>query len=719
MSSLGADYLRARGVLEATFSAYGGELGDPRDTATVAERLNRGHGKVARDPNWPAVEAILWFPIYGASHELVHWLARPLPKLGESKFVAPTGSNGTLWIPPETYAVAKHVSVPLTISEGPIKGMVLTQAGAHPVAPVGVWTVAVKSGADDEAGEQEESANPGAVRVKLHPTLQGFQLAGRKVFMAFDADRKQNPHVRHAEIRAWMALFTAGADVFQLCTWELKAGKGIDDYIAGRVGTDTAKQCGVYRELFEQAKPFIETLGDSDVKTVTLELHRTQDDRAQFELLRTKLAKHYRIPKDSFRQFRSGEKGGPATAASTIPPTARPWDEPVEAKEVLDEICTTIHRFESFKHAQCRAVALWCVLTYLHDAVDILPILLITAPEEDCGKTTLLTLVSYLSNRPVPAGNVSAAAIYRTIKDIAPTMALDEADSYLQDNEEMRGVIDSGHQREFAWIIRTAMEGEDTVYFSTWCPKALAMIGLPKRTILSRSIHIRLERKSADVKTEKLKRKHYGEFEDLRRKISRLANDIRERVRVFESDLLENRAADNWQPLLAIADAATGGADQEWVIETARAAAQMSKKDVQDSKSIGRYLLESLDRIIKEQAAKLEQAAKAAQGKGKPPAVLAFVLLPTPELLAEHKRDEGAFFLPSAELVAELNKDEEAPWKENKEGKTTELTTTRLAALLKKFDLKSEQLQVGDTRARGYWADALEREIKKYAREGG
>jgi hypothetical protein len=50
MSSLGADYLRARGVLEATFSAYGGELGDPRDTATVAERLNRGHGKVARDP---------------------------------------------------------------------------------------------------------------------------------------------------------------------------------------------------------------------------------------------------------------------------------------------------------------------------------------------------------------------------------------------------------------------------------------------------------------------------------------------------------------------------------------------------------------------------------------------------------------------------------------------------------------------------------------------
>ena len=104
--------------------------------------------------------------------------------------------------------------------------------------------------------------------------------------------------------------------------------------------------------------------------------------------------------------------------------------------------------------------------TYLHAEVDILPILLITSPEENCGKTTLLKLVFYLSNRPVPAGNVSAAAIFRTIKDITPTMTLDEADTYLRDNAEMRGVIDSGHEREFAWVIRTEREGEETRYFS-------------------------------------------------------------------------------------------------------------------------------------------------------------------------------------------------------------------------------------------------------------
>ena len=212
----------------------------------------------------------------------------------------------------------------------------------------------------------------------------------------------------------------------------------------------------MYHALFEAAVPFAETLGDSDVKTVTLELHRTQQDRTQFELLRTKLARHYKIPKDSFGQFRGGGKDGTTAAARSIPPTAKPWDKEVSAKEVLDEICATLRRFECMKAFQCRAVALWVVLTYLHDAVDILPLLVITSPEENCGKTTLLKLVFYLSNRPVPAGNISAAAIYRTIKDVAPTMTLDEADTYLRDNDEMRGVIDSGHEREFAWVIRTA-----------------------------------------------------------------------------------------------------------------------------------------------------------------------------------------------------------------------------------------------------------------------
>jgi putative DNA primase/helicase len=157
-------------------------------------------------------------------------------------------------------------------------------------------------------------------------------------------------------------------------------------------------------------------------------------------------------------------------------------------------------------------VALLIVLTYLHDAVDILPILLVTSPEEECGKSTLLKLFLFLSNRPLPASNISASAIFRTMEAHCPTLILDEADSYLQENEEMRGVINSGHEREFAYVIRNVSLPNGELIpseFSTWCPKAIAMIGMPKRTILSRSVHIRLGRKPKNAKTEKLKKKHY------------------------------------------------------------------------------------------------------------------------------------------------------------------------------------------------------------------
>ena len=87
----------------------------------------------------------------------------------------------------------------------------------------------------------------------------------------------------------------------------------------------------------------------------------------------------------------------------------------------------------------------------------------------------------------------------------------------------------------------------------------------------------------------------------------------------------------------------------------------MSKKDVQDSKSVGRYLLESLDRIIKEVR---EERSKAAPKQGE---------------LSDVPRRRQRMFLPTWNLLTELNKDEEAPWKENKEGKKR--TLVRIGSL--------------------------------------
>ena len=429
-------------------------------------------------------------------------------------------------------------------------------------------------------------------------------------------------------------------------------------------------------------KEFLETLDHRDIDALKSELCRIKD-RAKREELAGKVARKLKLPKGALiGDFQEPEKGEPDSNGARpvkISPTSEPWAEKVKVDEVLDEICAAQARFLWMKPSQRRAVALAIVLTYLHDIVDVLPILLVTSPEEECGKSTLLKFILFLSNRPLPASNISASAIFRTIEAHCPTLILDEADSYLQENEEMRGVINSGHEREFAYVIRTVSlpNGElATAEFSTWCPKAIAQIGLPKRTILSRSVHIRLGRKPKNVKTEKLRKKHYEEFGDLRRKISRLANDIRDHVKTFENDSLDNRAGDNWGPLFAIAS----GAGEESLEKTMLAARRMSQKDAQEMKSFGRYLLESLDRIIVAKREKLE-------------------LPPTENI-----------FLRSLDLVNELNQDDEAPWKDGKSGELN--STAIIDERWGSSKSRRNRVKEGPVRGRGYWSDDIEKEIQ-------
>ena len=473
-------------------------------------------------------------------------------------------------------------------------------------------------------------------------------------------------------------LHAAGADVFQFSIWALKEGKGIDDYLALKAGTDPAKQRKELASLLDRAVPFLDTLDEHDIPAVKKELHRIEMDPAQFAALAKVLAKRVGTTKRALGEYEYDEGAREESKAINIPPTAAPWEGEVKAAAVLDEVCATLARFVWMKPSHYRGVALWIVLSYLHDVVDILPLLLITSPEEECGKTTLAELIYNLCNRPIAASNISSAAVYRTIKDDCPTLILDEADTYLREDEILRGVINSGHKRKFAFVIRVVNDKGDTGQFTTWCPKTIAMIGLPKRTILSRSIHNRLGRKPKGIKTEKLKEEHYQEFEELRRKISRLANDIRGHVKAFKDESLDNRAGDNWQPLFAIAAAA----GEEWLQEAKLAAQRISKKDAEEMKGFGRYLLESLDQIIQEKRKK------------------------------ENLEPTEKIFLRSLDLCNELNQDQEAPWKDKPDG----IDALRLSKALKEYEIVPKRTREGSDRCKGYWSDEIEKAVQQYGR---
>jgi putative DNA primase/helicase len=243
-------------------------------------------------------------------------------------------------------------------------------------------------------------------------------------------------------------------------------------------------------------------------------------------------------------------------------PEPEPWPQPVDGGELLDEIGKGIRTYVVFDKAAADAVALWVVAAHAFDSFGIFPRLLVTSPEKRCGKSTLLDSIERLVPRPLSAANITAAALFRVIEAARPIVILDEADTFARDNEELRGVINAGHKRN-GTVVRIVETGGDYQprQFSVWAPVVLAAIGHLPGTIEDRSIIVALKRRKPDEKVESLRLDRPNGLDVLARKAARWAADHADAVREANPAVpgsIINREADNWRPLLAIAEAAGG-----------------------------------------------------------------------------------------------------------------------------------------------------------------
>ena len=168
-------------------------------------------------------------------------------------------------------------------------------------------------------------------------------------------------------------------------------------------------------------------------------------------------------------------------------PDIEPWAEPVDGGALLTDLVGTVKCYVIVPEHGARAIALWVVFTHCIDAVGIAPILAITSPEKRCGKSTVLALLKSLVLRRLPCSNISGSSLFRAVDAWAPTLLIDEADTFLRDNEELRGILNSGHTRELAFVIRTVGDDHEPRKFSTWGAKAIALIGGLKDTLADRS----------------------------------------------------------------------------------------------------------------------------------------------------------------------------------------------------------------------------------------
>lgn len=247
-----------------------------------------------------------------------------------------------------------------------------------------------------------------------------------------------------------------------------------------------------------------------------------------------------------------------------------PWPHPLELETLLDELTTTIRAHVCMSEVEADAVALWVLHTHVLDAAAISPRLAILSPTKRCGKTTLLKLLGAFSRRALPASSVSAAAIYRVMDTASPTLLIDEADTFLTHNEELRGILNAGHDREMAKVVRSGRPDDGVVVdvFDAWGAVAIAAIGQLPDTLIDRSIVIRLRRKRKSERVVRLRRRERERLVPLQRRCIRWAQDnlnALKEARPPELSLASDRAADNWEALVAIGSLAAGNWAQRTV----------------------------------------------------------------------------------------------------------------------------------------------------------
>lgn len=375
------------------------------------------------------------------------------------------------------------------------------------------------------------------------------------------------------------------------------------------------------------------------------------------------------------------------TAARPIPARLTdPAPAPVDGAALLDGVRAALTRFVILPSAATTdAVVLWIAASHAQPAWAHAPRLVIRAPEKRCGKSRLLDVIEATCHEPLITVNASPAAVYRAIgTDDPPTLLVDEADTIFgsrkaaEANEDLRGLLNAGHQRNRP-AIRYDPNTRSVERIPTFAMAALAGIGHMPDTIEDRAVIVRMRRRAAGEHVDP-----YRHRRD-RPALTELATDLRGWLRAHVDQLadamppmpVEDRAADTWEPLVAVADLAAGG----WPAR-ARAAAELLTAEHDDTGEVAT----------------------------------------STALLADCRAAFGdAPALPTEELLTRLRHDPEAPWGEFG---PAGLTARRMGLMLAEYGVRPAKARFPDgTQRRGFtradFADAWSRYCPTELDQGG
>ena len=252
--------------------------------------------------------------------------------------------------------------------------------------------------------------------------------------------------------------------------------------------------------------------------------------------------------------------------------------------------------------------------------------------------------------------------VFRKIDRDRPTVLLDEYDTIFKDRDQepLRALLNAGNEPGTR-VPRCAGANRDQLTdFNIYSAKALAGIGKLPDTIADRTIEIRLKRKKAGEEAERFRRREVRDAaEPLHQSLVSLLGHHVDQLATARPELpagIDDRAADMWEPLFAIADAA----GDEWPERARRAALALSGGDVREDDSAGVTLLRDIYGIFERR---------------------------------------GIERIASAVLCDDLHEIEESPWGEW-HGKP--ITPRGVAKILARYEIEPRQFRFGEQNQRGY-----------------
>ncbi|AYC39388.1 hypothetical protein DWG14_03625 [Streptomyces griseorubiginosus] len=359
---------------------------------------------------------------------------------------------------------------------------------------------------------------------------------------------------------------------------------------------------------------------------------------------------------------------GPDQEAGPRPPRgpAAPSEQGSgEGAELLDELRAAIGKYVVLPSDEAlTAVTLWVAATHIQSILQHAPRLAVVGPTKGCGKSRVLDVLHETVHQPIMTVNMSTAVLFRVIGKNPRTILVDEADTIFSkagENEELRGLLNAGHQRNRpAWRI-SGPEHKPTPY-PTFAMAALASIGDLPDTITDRAVVLRMQKRKPGEKVTPFRSRYATpELNALRDKLAAWLGPLRGTAgRMAPTMPVEDRAADTWEPLVIIADLAGG----HWPARARAACVAMTRYEaVQDEQTnLKTRLLRDIHRIF--------------QAHGNPEA------------------------MSSLDLVTTLLQDADAPWAEHG---TKGLNAHHLGNMLRDFGISPANYRFDKGRqAKGY-----------------